>query len=140
MLDLQPRVHFHEVELPVRIEQELDRAGADVVHRARERDRGRAEFLAQRRVDGRRGAFLDQFLVAPLHRAVALAEVDYVAVLVGEDLHLDVARALERAFQQQPSVAERMLRLGARGIERGGKLAFRSLPAACRARRRRPRP
>ena len=78
------------------LEQELDRAGADVAHRLREPDRGAAHALAQLRVHGRRGRFLDQFLVAPLHRAVALAEVDAVAVLVGEHLHFDVARVEER--------------------------------------------
>ena len=64
----------------------------DVVHRLRERDRGAAHLLAQRRVDRGRGAFLDQLLVPPLHRAVALAEMHDIAVLVGEHLHLDVAR------------------------------------------------
>ena len=42
MLDLQPRVHLHEVELAVGVEQELDRAGADVADGSRQRDRRRA--------------------------------------------------------------------------------------------------
>ena len=40
----------------------------------------------------RRGAFLDDLLVAALHGAVALAEVDDVAVLVADDLEFDVVR------------------------------------------------
>ena len=36
--------------------------------------------------------YLDHLLVAALHRAVALAEVDRVAEAVAEDLDLDVAR------------------------------------------------
>ena len=112
----------------------------DVVHGLRERDRGGAQLLAQRRIDRGRGRFLDQLLVPALHRAVALAEMHDIAVLVGEHLHLDVARVLERALEQQPAVAERVLRLRARRIERGGKLAFGARPAACRARRRRPPP
>jgi len=37
------------------------------------------------RRDARRRRFLDDFLVAALHRAVAFAEVDRVALAVGED-------------------------------------------------------
>ena len=77
-------------------------------------------------VDRGRGRFLDELLVAPLHRAVALAEVDDVAVRVGEDLDLDVARALDGALEQQPRVAERRLRFGRRRSERGVELAPRS--------------
>jgi hypothetical protein len=38
----------------------------------------------------RGGALLEQLLVAPLHRAVALADRDHAAVAVREQLHLDV--------------------------------------------------
>ena len=124
VLDLQPRVHLHEEEVAVRIEQEFDRAGAHVIDGSCQRDSGRAEFLARSGVDGRRGGFLDQLLVAPLHRTVALAEMHDTAVLVGEHLHLNVARAGERAFEQEASVAERVFGLRARGFQRGGKLAF----------------
>jgi hypothetical protein len=39
-----------------------------------------------------RGRLLDDLLVAPLDRAFALAEIDRVAVAVGEHLDLDMAR------------------------------------------------
>ena len=51
--------------------------------------------------------------MSPLDRAVALAEVDAVPVLVEEDLDLDVTRAFDEPFQDQPLVAERALRLAA---------------------------
>jgi hypothetical protein len=44
-----------------------------------------------RRGQVRRRRDLDDLLVAALHRAVALVQVHDVAVLVAEDLHLDVA-------------------------------------------------
>jgi hypothetical protein len=44
--------------------------------------------------------------VAALHGAVALAEVDDVAVRVAEDLELDVARALEVLLDVDGAVAE----------------------------------
>src|SRR5207245_1481759 len=44
---------------------------------------------------GRR-RLLDDLLVPALHRAVALPQVDRVAMAVGEHLELDVARMLEK--------------------------------------------
>ena len=52
MLDLQTRVHLEEVEVALRIEQELDRAGADVVDRGRGADGGVGHRGPERRVDG----------------------------------------------------------------------------------------
>ena len=95
VLDLDPRVHLHEGEVPVVVEQELHGAGARVADRQRARDGLLADVLAhlRRQVRGRR--LLDQLLMAPLHRAVALPEVDAVAVRVADELHLGVARRLE---------------------------------------------
>ena len=140
MFDLQARVHFHEVETAVGIEQELDRARADVTDRPRHRDRRLAHAFAQALVDGRGGRFLDDLLVAPLYRAVALAQVDDVALTVGEHLDLDVARLEQRALQDETAVAKGLgcfrggrpqrVREGVRGRAR----------AACRVRRRPPPP
>ncbi len=50
VLDLQAGVHLQEVEAAaLGVEQELDRADADVADRPRDRDRGRAQLLAQLR-------------------------------------------------------------------------------------------
>ena len=54
----------------------------------------------------------------PLDRAVALAEVDDVAVRVGEHLHLDVARILEVALDVDGGVGEVLLALALRRLER----------------------
>ena len=50
-----------------------------------------AEVLALGFGQARGGRFLNDFLVAALHRAVALEEVHRVAVIVGEHLHFHVA-------------------------------------------------
>jgi hypothetical protein len=60
---------------------------------------------------GRRRLFND-LLVAPLHGAVALAQVDGVLVLVGQDLDFDVARVLEEFLHVHRRIAERCARLG----------------------------
>ena len=57
-------------------------------------------------------ALFDQFLVPPLHRAVAFPEVDDVAVLVGQDLDLDVAGAFDVLLEVDVGVAEGGLGLG----------------------------
>ena len=59
---------------------------------------------------GRR-ALLDHLLVAPLQRAVALEEMDDVAVLVAEHLHFDVARRDDVFLDQHARIAERRLGL-----------------------------
>src|SRR3546814_8844076 len=75
MLDLQAGVHLDEVELAVLVE-ELDGAGAAVAELAHGGCHARADGLALGGVQRRREGFLQQLLVTPLQRAVALAEVD----------------------------------------------------------------
>ncbi|VWB57099.1 hypothetical protein BST28156_02670 [Burkholderia stagnalis] len=100
MLDLQPRVHFEEMELArARIEHEFDGARRRVVDRAGEPHRARVQRAALRVAQAGCGRLLDHLLVAPLHRAVALAERDHAAAPVAEDLHLDVPRVLDELLQ-----------------------------------------
>ena len=66
--------------------------------------------------EGRR-RLLDHLLVAALDRALALAQVDRVAVLVGEDLDLHVARLLDEFLHVDRVVAEARLRLAARALD-----------------------
>src|SRR5260221_13858668 len=90
MLDLEPRVHLHEEEM-VALGDELDCPGADIADRLRRRDRRLAHRPATSLVHAGRRRLLDDFLMAPLDRAVALEEMDAVALRDGEDLHLDMA-------------------------------------------------
>ena len=99
VLDLEPGVHLEEAELAVLVEH-LDGAGVHVAaSTARPSPRPRPSRGACRRSSPARGRLLDQLLVAALRRAVALAEPHRVAVRVGEDLDLDVARAGEVALE-----------------------------------------
>ena len=118
MLDLQPRVHLHEVELAGWIEQEFQRACALVADRLDGGDRDRAHPRPQLRRHLRRRRFLDQLLVPPLHRAVTLAEMDGVAVAIPEHLNFDVAGIDDGALQNHGRIAERALRFGASAAQR----------------------
>ena len=117
MFHLQPRVHFHEVELAA-VEQEFDGPGAQVAdlacHHQRRGAQARTQLLGQR---GCRRLF-DELLMASLRRAVALAQVHEVALAVGKHLHLDVARLRQIALQEQRPVAEGALGEAACGGER----------------------
>ena len=79
VLDLDARVHLDEDVAAVGREEELHRAGVDVADLAREGHGVGAHALAQLRVEVGRRRDLDDLLVAALHRAVALEQVDHVA-------------------------------------------------------------
>jgi hypothetical protein len=123
VLDLQPRVHFQKVEAAFAVEQELDRAGADVLHGLGGSHRRRAHACTQGGIDGGRGRFLEYLLVPALDRTVALAEVDDVAVPVGKHLHFDVPRFDHRALQDQLVRAEGVGGLGPRRAQRRRQLS-----------------
>ena len=121
---------------PVRRQQPLDRAGGAVARRPRSVDGDLADALAQRLVDGGRRRLLDELLVAPLDRAVPLAEEEHGPVGVGEDLRLDVPRALEVALDVDGVVGEELQPLALRGLEGGrrpGRLGHELHPLAAAA-------
>ncbi|MCY1219587.1 hypothetical protein D9M72_315690 [compost metagenome] len=128
VFDLQARVHLHEEEVHLAafalLDDELDSTCADVVHGARGSHGRIAHLLAHRLGHAGRGRFLEHLLVAALHRAVALEQVDVVALRVAEHLDLDVARALHVLLDQHRVVAEAVdgfaLARGQRGLEVGG--------------------
>ena len=119
MLHLDAGVHLHEVEGGVlRIEQELDGARVVVAGPLGAGHRHLAHLLAHLRRHRRAGALLDELLVAPLDGAVALPQVHHVAVLVADELDLDVAGLGEVTLQVHAAVAEAGQGLGrGHGIE-----------------------
>ena len=140
VLDLDPGVHLHEEVVALAREQPLDRAGRAVPGRASRVDRDPADPLAQRVVDRGRGRLLDELLVAALDRAVALAEVDHVAVPVGEHLHLDVPRILDEPLDVDGRVGEVLLALAGRRLERAAPRRRARGRAPCPSRHLRPPP
>src|SRR5690606_31467986 len=87
VLDLDARVHLDEEPVAaVHVVEELHGARVVVADAPGERDGGVAEVLADGRVELDGGRDLDDLLIAALHGAVALVEVDDVSVAVAEDL------------------------------------------------------
>ena len=119
VLDLEAGVHLQEVGLVGRgVEQELHGAGVGVADLAGQGDGARGDQMSYLVADGRRRRLLEHLLVAALGRAVTLVEVHHVAVVVGEDLHLDVAAVLDVLLDQDRVVAERREGLALGGGDR----------------------
>ncbi len=129
VLDLETRVHLEEREPSAAVEQELAGPRADIADRSGECQRRLAEPSAESLVHRRRRRLLEDLLVPALDRAVPLAERDAVAVLVEQDLDLDVTCPDHEALEDQPVVAE-----GCGGFPPGGRDGVRQgLGAADRA-------
>ena len=119
MLDLEPGVDLHEIVVFVAVQQKFDGAGIGVVGRLGRLDRGLADLLRQfrRQVEGR--GDLHQLLVAALDGAVPGTEMDGLAVLVGDDLHLDMLGVEHHLFQVDRVVVE-----GGHGLLAGDLVLF----------------
>src|ERR1700733_5587954 len=87
MLDLDAGIHFDEIELAVFVE-ELDGADTEILDLAHCRGNGFTHLVARRCIEGRGRTFFPYLLVAPLQRAIALAEMNGAAPAVTE--HLDL--------------------------------------------------
>ena len=107
--------------MPAPIDEELAGAGAHVADRPRERQRRVAEPRPERLAHRRRRRLLQDLLVAALDRAVALAERDARAVLVEQDLDLDVSCADDQPLEDQPVVTEGGSRLATGRRDRVGQ-------------------
>ncbi len=100
MLHLNARVGLDEVEFAGGRQQKLDGSGIHIAGVAGEFQRGVADGFTRRFADGGTGAFFDDLLVAPLNGAVALEQVNYVAVGITEYLHFDMPGILDEFFDQ----------------------------------------
>ena len=119
MLHLDARVHFNEIEMVVPVDDELDRTGVGVSGFLHEPHGGVADLLPDFVGQVGSGALFDKFLVAALRRAVPLPQMDDVAVMVGQDLHFDVPRALDELLDVDALVPECSFGLGLSLRQRG---------------------
>src|SRR5690606_11789801 len=123
VLDLHAGVHLDEVEAAVFVE-ELEGAGAAVADLYTGVDAALEHFGAGLLVDQRGGGLLQHLLVAALQRAVAVVQVDGVALAVGEHLDFHVARIAEELLQVDHRVAERGTGFGAGQLGRLDQVFF----------------
>ena len=119
VLHLDARVDLDEMEAPgVEIVQELHRARVEIVGRAGDGERIAGELVAPLRVDAGGRRTLHDLLVAPLHRAVALEEVDHLAARIGQHLDFEVAGPADETLEVDVVLAEGSVRLAPCGEQR----------------------
>jgi hypothetical protein len=107
VLHLQSRVHLEEVEaLGLAVVHEFHGARAAVAHGLGQLDRRVAQRLGHAFRQVGRGSFLEHLLVAPLHRAVAHAERQHLALAISEHLDLQVPGALDVLLDEHAGIAE----------------------------------
>jgi hypothetical protein len=112
------RVHLDEIELAILV-QKLEGARAAVADALAGLHAKLADAAALFRADAGRRRFFDHLLVAALHRAVALAEMEGVAVGVGQHLDFDVAGMIQVLFHVHDRIAERRVGLAAGQVHGG---------------------
>ncbi len=117
MLDLNTRVHFHEIKVAGIIDQKLHRAGILITDRLRQFHAGVSHFFAQSLGHERRRTFLNHFLVAPLDGAIAFTQVHDVTVFVRHDLKFDVMRIDDQFLDVNVAVPKSLLCFHARGMK-----------------------
>ena len=112
MFDLNARIDLDEIELVgLGIHQELDSPRAAIICFIAQFQRRVGQRLAGlfRKIWRRRA--LNDLLVAPLHRTVALEQMHQIAMIVAEQLHLDVPGLFDELFEIHLVLAERRLGL-----------------------------
>ena len=105
VLYLHTSVHLDEVEATVLV-QELESTRAAVVDVNAGLDATGQNFGACGFVDARCWRFFQYFLVTTLQRAVAVAQMDRIALAVGKNLNFHVTRVGQVFFQVDHRVAE----------------------------------
>ena len=119
VLHLDTGVHLNEIEVALRVQDELHCSGPQVAAAPGGGDGRLAHGLPQLTAEGVGGGFLHQLLVLALDGAVPLPQVDHVAPAVGHNLELNVPGVEDQLFHVQGAVAEAGLRLrlgGGKGL------------------------
>src|SRR5438270_8201307 len=101
MLHLNAWVDFDEVPfLRVGVQKKLHRPGISIPGFPGYLHRRRTKFHAKRVRQLRCGRYLHHLLMTPLHRTIALPKMKQIAVVIREDLNLQV-RARRRYFSRK---------------------------------------
>ena len=121
MFNLETCVHLDEVEF-LAFNQEFEGPEAAIPDLPARLYAARADLRDQfcGKAGGRR--FLDDLLVAPLHRAITTAQPQRIAVMVGQHLDFNMARMHQEFLQIDIAVAECTACLLLRQRERVGKV------------------
>ncbi len=129
VLHLDTGVHLDEVVVALLVHQEFHGAGGDVADALGDLDRVLVEGVQGGLRHAPGGGELHHLLIAALEGAVTLADVVDVAVLIRQDLHLDVLRLHQEFFNENVVVAEGLFGLALHQLEGGLDLLRGVAPA-----------
>ena len=116
MLHLQTGVHLQKIEIAVLVHQKLDSSGSRIVHRPGGSHCLFPHLLAEFRSKERRRALLYNLLVATLDRTLAVKQMDYIAMIVTQNLKFYMMGFLHKFFQINRIIPERRHGLGTGGV------------------------
>ena len=107
MFDLDARIHFDKVKLVrVRIDQKFDRACILIADFFTNRDRSIAQRLTNFRQQVWGRSNFNDLLVTSLHRTITFIQVHQIAVLVAEQLDLDMPGMFNKLFDKHLGAAK----------------------------------
>ena len=106
MLHLQACVHLQKEEALILPRHKFDSPRTVITNGLRQCHRLLTHRLAGLFIQERRRRFFDDFLVAALNGAFALAQIDHIAVLIAQHLNFDMARIGDELFHKHPVIAK----------------------------------
>src|SRR6267142_340711 len=118
VLDLNPRIHLHEVELLFFVHKELEGPHVRVTGFLDGLHHTVSDFRAKLRRHDDRRRFFNKFLMPPLDRTLPLAEMNGITMLVRHYLKLDVAGPLDILLNVAMPRAKCARSLSLRGFQR----------------------
>src|SRR5215467_2918763 len=120
MFHLNASVHFEKEKFAaVVVVEEFDGSRVTVTDTARQCCRGCTNLFAHGRRQSIGWRLFDNFLMTPLQRTIALAQMNDVAVVVAQNLYFDMPRVADVALHIKGVVAEGGPRFGGSGAECG---------------------
>ena len=122
VLHLDAGIHLDKVVVPALVHQELHRAGGDVAHVAGHLYRVLIKLLPGGLGHAEGGGELHHLLVAALEGAVPLEQVNHIAVLVAQNLHLNVLGLHQVLLDEDVLVAEGLFGLALHQVKGGNDL------------------
>ena len=112
VLHLNARIHLDKIpRLGIHIVEKLHRARVVVPDVLGQFQRRRAEFVPHRFIQRHARGDLHHFLITPLHRTIAFVQMQNIAVLVAQNLHLNVLGVLHVLFEKHRRIAKRAIGL-----------------------------
>ncbi len=116
MLHLKTGIHLQKIEIAVLVHQKFDSPGSRIVHRPSGSHRLFPHLLTELRSKERRRTLLHNLLIAALHRALAVEQMNHIAVIVTQNLEFYMMGFFYKFLQIDRIISERRHRLGTSGV------------------------